>query len=70
MPRRKSQYGTVIPVQPLWVGKDDAMRLLACGENYLDKLRNEAKIGFAQYGNKIWYEVRSLNNFIEKHRIV
>ena len=46
------------------------MRILSCGENYLTKLRDEALIGFAQDGKKIWYEVRSLNHYIEKHRII
>lgn len=71
MPRaKKRQCGVIVPVEPVWVGKEDAMRLLSCGENYLNQLRYDAKIGFAQEGKKIWYEVKSLNRYIEKHRIV
>jgi hypothetical protein len=68
--KKRNSYGKVIPVNPLWVGKQDAMRLLCCGENFLAKLRQNGDLCFAQSGKKVWYEVLSINRYIERHRVL
>lgn len=70
MAKKLRTYGKVIPVNPVWVGKEEAMKLLACSESYLKKLKLSGKINFAQDGKMVWYEVLSINRYIENFRVI
>ncbi len=68
---RLKKVGKVEPVQKTWLSAKEAMDFLGCGIDFLRDIRNSAEVSFAQYGNKmIWYELRSLERFIEKNRVV
>ena len=63
--------GKVEPVQKVWLNKKEAMAYLGCKEDFLRKLRENAEIKFSQYGGKtVWYELQSINRFIERHRVL
>ena len=70
MAKKLRTYGKVIPVNPVWIGKEDAMRLLACSESYLKRLRLSGKINYAQDGRMTWYEVLSINRYINSLRVI
>ena len=37
----------------------------------LEKLRNNAEISFSKYNNRtIWYDLKSIERFIERNRVV
>lgn len=63
-------YGKVVEVQKIWLSKSEAMAYLDCSSDYLEKLRNSAQVCFAQIDKKYYYELRSINRFIEKHRVI
>lgn len=70
MTKKLRTYGKVIPVNPVWIGKEEAMKLLACSESYLKRLRLSGKINYAQDGRMTWYEVLSINRYIENFRVI
>lgn len=68
---RSKNTGKVEPVNKLWLSAKEAMEYLGCGEKLLEKLRNNAEISFSKYDRRtIWYELRSIERFIEKNRVV
>lgn len=68
---RLRSVGKVEPVAKLWLSAKEAMAYLGCSDKLLEKLRNNAEISFSQYNKRtIWYELRSLDRFIERNRVV
>ena len=49
---------------------EEAMAYLGVGEDFIDRLRNEALVSFSQFGRKIWYDLASLDRFILKNKVV
>lgn len=68
MGRTKLQ-AKVESVQKRWLNKQEAMAYLGVGEDYLAKLRNEAKISFYQEGRMIWYDLASIDRFVLKNKV-
>lgn len=68
MGRTKLQ-AKVVPAQKKWLSKQEAMAYLGVGEDYLTKLRNEAKVSFSQDGRMIWYDLASIDRYILKNKI-
>lgn len=68
MGRTKLQ-AKVVPAQKKWLNKQEAMAYLGVGEDYLTKLRNEAKISFYQDGRMIWYDLASIDRYIIKNKV-
>lgn len=69
MPRQRN-IGQVVPVQKIWLNAAEAKAYLGCSDDFLQKLRDEALISFSRFGNKMyWYDVNSINKFLEKNRI-
>lgn len=60
----------VEPVEKKWLNKQEALAYMGCGERYLTKLRDEAKVSFARDGKMIWYDLRSLDLYISKNKVV
>lgn len=68
MPRQRITV-KVEPVQKRWLTKQEAMYYLGVGEDFLTKLRNGAEVSFSQVGKRIWYDLRSLDRYVEKHSV-
>lgn len=66
----KRTVGKVEPIQKMWLSKNEAMAYLDCSADYLQDLRNSAQISFSQVGKMIWYDLKSINRFLEKNRVV
>lgn len=67
---RKRTSLIIEPVNKKWLAKKEAMKYLGCGEDYLTKLRNDASISFSMDGKMIWYDINSIDRFIERHRVI
>lgn len=65
---------TTVKVEPApkrWLNKQEAMAYLGVGEDFLDRLRNEALVSFSQFGSRmIWYDIASLDRFVLKNKVV
>lgn len=69
MPRQR-HIGKVEPIQKKWLSASEAMTYLGCSRKLLMKLRNEGEISFSVYGGKtIWYDLASLDKFIERNKV-
>lgn len=63
--------GKVEAVQKKWLSAKEAMAYLGCGRTFLTALRNDAKISFARFGEKMyWYDLASIDKFLERSRVV
>lgn len=68
---RQKKVGKVEPVQKTWLSTKEAMAYLGCSMDLLEKLRNNAEISFSQYNRRvIWYDLKSIERFIERNRVV
>ena len=62
--------GKVESVQKLWLNKDEAMAYLGCSVDYLDKF-SEIRVGvFAKDGKMIWYNLESINRFLNRMKVI
>lgn len=65
---------TTVKVEPApkrWLNKQEAMAYLGCGEDFLDRLRNEALVSFSQFGSRmIWYDLTSLDKFVIRNKVI
>lgn len=69
--RRPKSIGKVESVEKKWLSRQEAMAYLGCSGDFLASLRDKNEISFAQYGHKAtWYELRSIERFIERNRVV
>lgn len=69
--QKQKKIGKVEPVQKTWLNKDEAMAYLGCSERFLQTIRDKAEISFSRFGSKMyWYELKSLDRFIERNRVV
>lgn len=62
--------GKVEPVQKKWLSPHEAMAYLGCSQDYLEKLRNSAEISFSQKGRMIWYNLESIDRFLNRNKVV
>lgn len=69
MPRAKKVM-EIARIEKKWLSSSETKRYLDCSDNYLQKLREEAQVSFSRYGGKFWYELSSIDRFIQKHRVV
>lgn len=68
---RTRTYGKVEEVKKTWLSKDEAMAYLGCSADFLQTLRDNALVSFARFGNKMyWYELASIDRFLQKNKVV
>lgn len=68
---RDRKTGKVEPIQKIWLSAQEAKDYLGCSLDFLEELRNRSEVRFSQFGSrKIWYELASINRFLERHRVV
>ena len=64
------RVGKVTEVAKTWLSKAEAMAFLGCSDKYLVRLRDDAEISFSRYGNMYWYDLRSIERFMNRHKVV
>lgn len=69
MPRAR-KIAEIIRIEKKWLSSSEVKRYLDCSDNFLQKLREEAQISFSRFGGKFWYELESIEKFIQKHKVV
>lgn len=62
--------GKVQNVEKVWLSKDEAMAYLGCSDKFLVTLRENAQVAFAKYGKMIWYDLRSIERFMNRNKVV
>lgn len=56
---------TVRELEKLWITSAEAREYLDCSDEYLSKLRDEARISFARIGGRYYHEVASIVRMFE-----
>ena len=62
--------GKIQEVEKIWLSKNEAQADLGCSDDFLTRLRNEAQISFSQFGKMIWYDLRSIERFLNRNKVV
>lgn len=62
--------GKVEIVPKIWLSAREAKAYLDCSDEYLKKLRDNALIIFSHAENKFYYKVDSINQFLNKNRVI
>ena len=70
MKKANINYGKVQPVNKIWLSREEAMRFLGCADDYLRKVRESGQVSFCRDGRMIWYNVNSLQRYIENHKVI
>lgn len=66
---RERKTGKVEPIQKIWLSKAEAMAYLGCSDKFLVTLRDHAEIMFARWNNTIWYDLRSIDRFLNRNKV-
>lgn len=70
MPAKKIHIASIAQIQKKYLSAREAKMYLDCEDEYLQKLRDEAKVSFMRDGNKIWYVLSSIDKFIESNKVI
>lgn len=62
--------GKVQEVRKVWLSKDEAKAYLGCSDDFLERLRNEAQVSFSRFGKMIWYDINSIDRFLNRNKVV
>ncbi|MBC5632075.1 helix-turn-helix domain-containing protein [Parabacteroides hominis] len=57
-------------VEKLVMSEDEAIKYLGCSKRFMRTLREKAEISFSKYGKTFFYEVKSINRFLNRHKVV
>ena len=50
--------------------KSVAKSYIGCSDDFLRTLREKALISFSQFGKMIWYDLSSIDRFIQSNKVV
>lgn len=67
---RTKTIGKVEPVTKRWLNKDEAKSYLGCSDDFLRTLREKGLVSFHQFGKMIWYNLSSIDRFVEDNKVV
>lgn len=66
----KMKQGKIEPIRKIWLSAREAKAYLDCSDDFLQMLRDEAKISFSRVGGKYFYNLESIERLILKNKIV
>lgn len=66
----KKKQGSVMPVEKIFLSTAEVMKYLDCSEDFIEKLRNEAKLNFYRLGRKFLYAKADIDKLILKNRVI
>jgi excisionase family DNA binding protein len=62
---------TVEPIKKKWLTTQEACEYLGgCSRDFLENLRENAEITFAQVGRMYFHELASIDRMFERHKVV
>lgn len=67
---RTKTIGKVESVTKRWLSKNEAKSYLGCSDDFLRTLRDNALVSFHQFGKMIWYDLSSIDRFIQNNKVV
>lgn len=67
---RQKAVCKVESVSKMWLSTREATLYMDCSLDFLETLRNEGEVSFSQYKKKIWYNLQSINRFLEKNKVI
>lgn len=62
--------GKIQTVDKVWLSGEEAKAYLGCTDRFLRTLREKAEVSFAKYGKTLWYDLRSIDRFLARNRVV
>lgn len=62
--------GKVASVPKIWLSREEAMAYLGCSLDYLNKLRANGEVSHAQDGKMVWYNLESINRFLNRKKVI
>lgn len=62
--------GKVQSVDKVWLSREEAKAYLGCSDDFLRSLRDGAEISFAKFRNFVWYDLRSIERFLNRNKII
>lgn len=62
--------GNVKPVEKLVMSEDEAIKYLGCSKRFMRTLREKAEISFSKYGKTFFYDIKSINRFLSRNKVV
>ena len=65
----KRSEGKVERVQKIVLSREEAMAYLGCTERYLRILREKAQVSFYKCGRMIWYDLKSIERFLNRNKV-
>ena len=66
----KRTTGKIQSVEKTWLSREEAMAYLGCSDDFLKTLRDKAEVSYARFGRMVWYDLKSLEQFVSDHRVV
>lgn len=62
--------GKIEKVEKIWLSGEEARAYLGCTERFLRTLREKAEVAYTKYGKTIWYDLRSIDRFLNRNMVV
>lgn len=66
----KTQQGKVKEVEKTWLSAREAKAYLDCSDDFLQMLRDEARVSFSRVGGKYFYNLESIDRLLIKNKII
>ena len=67
---RTRVIGKIETVTKKWLSKDEAKFYIGCSDDFLRTLREKSLVSFSQFGKMIWYDLSSIDRFIQSNKVV
>ena len=64
------KQGKVEPVHKTWLSAREAKAYLDCSDDFLQMLRDEARVSFSRVGGKYFYNLESIDRLLIKNKII
>lgn len=64
------KQGKVEPVHKTWLSAREARAYLDCSDDFLQMLRDEARVSFSRVGGKYFYNLESIDRLLIKNKII
>jgi hypothetical protein len=64
------KQGKIEPITKTWLSAREARAYLDCSDDFLQTLRDEARVSFSRVGGKYFYNLESIDRLLIKNKII
>lgn len=57
-------------VDKIVMSEDEAIKYLGCSKRFMRTLREKAEVSFSKYGKTFFYEIKSINRFLARNKVI